>query len=70
LFGVAGGLIAVTCCAGLPAVGPALGGLTAAAVTGVGGRLLLVMATVAFTVLALRARRRRDRSGPSGKASP
>lgn len=41
LAGVAAALIAVACCAGLPALGAVLGGLTLAALIGVTGAVLV-----------------------------
>jgi hypothetical protein len=59
LVGVAGGLVAVACCAGLPLVTTIVGGLTIAVVVGVAGGLLLAAAVLAVAVVGFRARRRR-----------
>lgn len=59
LVGVAGGLLAVACCAGLPLVGTIVGGLTVAGVIGVAGGLLLATTGLAVAALAVRSRRRR-----------
>jgi hypothetical protein len=62
MLGVAGaGALAVICCAGLPVVAGALGGLTLAAALGLGGGLLLAGVGGALALVALRARRRRAR---------
>jgi len=62
-----GALVAITCCAGLPAIGALLGGLTLGAVLGLGVGALIVGA-LAWTATAILARRRRgarcgERSG-------
>jgi hypothetical protein len=59
LLGAAGAVIAVACCAGLPALGTIVGGLTVAAVLGVAGGVALAAGALAAVVLLLRARRRR-----------
>jgi hypothetical protein len=56
-------MIAVACCAGLPVIGAVVGGVTGAAVIGIAGGVLAVVAVLAGAVLAFRARRRR-RSPP------
>jgi hypothetical protein len=50
--------VAVVCCAGLPLLGAAIGGLTAAAVTGLGAGALFL--AVLAAVLVIRRRRARD----------
>jgi predicted MFS family arabinose efflux permease len=57
-FGVAGSLLAVACCAGLPALGAIVGGLTVAAVIGISTGALLAAAVVALAMLIWRGRRR------------
>jgi hypothetical protein len=52
-------LMAVVCCAGLPVIGALAGGLTAAAVLGVAGGVLVVAGLAGGVSLALRARRTR-----------
>jgi hypothetical protein len=52
-------LIAVVCCASVPAIGVVVGGMTVAAVTGIAGVLLVVVAALAGALPALRTRRRR-----------
>jgi hypothetical protein len=59
LLAAAGALIAVGCCAGLPAIGATLVGLTAAAMIGIASGGLLAAAAVAGGMLAWRAHRRR-----------
>jgi membrane protein implicated in regulation of membrane protease activity len=66
LFGAAGALLAVACCAGLPALAAIVGGLTVAAVIGISTGALLAAAVVALAVLIWRARRRRACEGPRG----
>ena len=66
LLGVAGALLAVACCAGLPALGAIVGGLTVAAVIGISTGALLAAAVVALVVLIWRGRRRRACEGPRG----
>ena len=51
LLGAAGAVIAVACCAGLPALGTIVGGLTLAAVLGVAGGVALVAGALAAVVL-------------------
>ena len=66
LFGAVGVLLAVACCAGLPAVGAIVGGLTVAAVIGISTGALLAAAVAALAVLIWRGRRRRACEGPRG----
>ena len=66
LLGAAGALLAVACCAGLPALGAIAGGLTVAAVIGVSGGLLLAAVVVGLAALTARGRRRRACEGPKG----
>lgn len=69
LLGVAGALLAVACCAGLPLAGTILGGLTLAAVLGVAGGILLVAGVLAAALLVLRGRRRRGRASPRDRVT-
>jgi hypothetical protein len=66
LFGAAGALLAVACCAGLPALGAIVGGLTVAAVIGISTGALLAAAVVALAVLIWRGRRPRACEEPRG----
>jgi ABC-type transport system involved in cytochrome c biogenesis permease subunit len=59
VLGVAGALIALACCAGLPVMTTILGGLTLAALIGVAGGTLLLAAAVVAGALLICARRRR-----------
>jgi hypothetical protein len=52
--------IAIVCCAAPPVLAGALAGLTLAAVLGVGGGLIALIAVLSATVMYLRARRRRS----------
>lgn len=58
LLAGAGVLLAVACCAGLPALGAIVGGLTAAAVIGISGGLLLAAVLLAVAALVWQGRRR------------
>jgi hypothetical protein len=59
-LGIGAAVIALACCAGLPAVGALLGGLTVGAVLGLGfGALLL--AALAWAAAAIIVRRQRVR---------
>ena len=66
LLGAAGALLAVACCAALPALAAIAGGLTVAAVIGVFGGVLLAAAVVALAVLIWRGRHRRACEEPTG----
>jgi hypothetical protein len=66
LLGAAGALLAVACCAGLPALGAIVGGLTVAAVIGISTGALLAAVVVALAVLMWRGRRRRACDGSRG----
>lgn len=55
----AAAVVAVACCAGLPAIAAVAGGITVAAILGVAGVVLLAAALVAGVFLTVRARRRR-----------
>jgi hypothetical protein len=54
------GAVATVCCAGLPAIAGVFAGLTLAAILGIGGAIVALIAAVAGTVAILRARRRRS----------
>ena len=56
---------AVVCCAGLPAIAAPLGGLSLAAIPGVGGKLVALAGLVGAIALIIRARR--QRSCPPGQ---
>ena len=58
-LGAAAGVIAVICCAGLPAIAGVLGGITIAAVLGVAGGVLAIAVAVSASVLLVRVGRRR-----------
>jgi hypothetical protein len=60
LIGVAGAVVAVACCAGLPLVATILGGLTLAAVVGVAGGVLLAAGALAGVAVVLCGRRNRE----------
>jgi hypothetical protein len=66
LFGAAGALLAVACCAGVPALAAIVGGLTVAAVIGISTGALLAAAVVTLAVLIWPARRRRACEGRRG----
>ncbi len=57
-LGIGAALVAITCCAGLPAIGALLGGLTLGAVLGLGLGALIVGA-LAWTTASILARRHR-----------
>jgi hypothetical protein len=64
LFAVAAGAFAVVCCAGLPAIGAIVGGITVAAVVGFTGGGLVLAAVIGAAALLVRARRRRGSCPP------
>jgi hypothetical protein len=66
LFGAVGALLAVACCAGLPALGAIAGGLTVVAVIGISTGTLLAAAVVAVAALIWRRRHRRACEEPTG----
>ena len=66
LLGAAGALLAVACCAGLPALGAIVGGLTVAAMIGISSGVLLAAAVVACAVLVWRGHHRRACEGSKG----
>lgn len=61
-LGIGAALVAITCCAGLPAIGALLGGLTLGAIVGLGLGALAVGA-LAWTATAILTRRRRSPCG-------
>jgi hypothetical protein len=70
LVGVAGWLLPVACCAGVPLVGTIVGGLTLAAAIGVAAGLLLATSALAVAGLAFRTRRPgRGRNSPARKVT-
>ena len=60
LVPVAVAAVAIVCCVGLPVLAGVLAGLTLAAVLGVGGGLIALIAAISASVILLRARRRRS----------
>jgi hypothetical protein len=66
-LGIAAGVFAVVCCAGLPAIGAVIGGITIAAVIGVGAAVLAIAVVLGGAGLLLRARRRRGACPPSAR---
>jgi hypothetical protein len=66
-FAVAAGAFAVVCCAGLPAIGALIGGITIAGILGVAGGVLALAALVAGAALAVRACRRRGSCPPRAR---
>jgi hypothetical protein len=50
-------VVAVVCCAGLPAISAAIGGLTLAALLGAGAGLLATVALLSTTLILIGARR-------------
>ena len=69
-LGVAAGALAVICCAGLPAIGALLGGITIAAVIGVAGGVLALAALCGGAIVLVRARRRRSCPPSAGGPIP
>ena len=55
-------VVAVVCCAGLPALTLGLGGLTLAAVLGIGAGVIAVAAALILAIVALRGRSHRSRA--------
>jgi hypothetical protein len=68
LVGAVGALTAVGCCAGLPAIGAILGGLTVAAVVGIAGGVLVVAALLSGALACRARRRRRACDAPTARA--
>jgi hypothetical protein len=66
-LGVAAGAFAVICCAGLPAIGALIGGVTIAGLLGVTGAVLALAALGGGAIVLLRARRRRRSCPPSAR---
>jgi len=58
-LGIGAALVAITCCAGLPAIGALLGGLTLGAVLGLGLGVALIVGALAWTTASILARRHR-----------
>jgi hypothetical protein len=56
-LGIGAAVIAIACCAGLPAIGALLGGLTIAAILGLGSSAL-ILGGLAWTAAAIITRRR------------
>jgi hypothetical protein len=70
LAGAGLAVVGVACCAGLPVLATAVGGLTVAAVLGVAGGVLLAAAVIVVGVLVLRSRRRRRCAPPTKRPAP
>jgi hypothetical protein len=68
-LGLAAGAFAVVCCAGLPAIGTLIGGITIAGVVGVVGGVLALAALVGGAILLVRARHRRGSCPPRAGGS-
>jgi hypothetical protein len=66
-LGVGAALVAITCCAALPAIGALVGGLTLGAVMGLGLGALTIGA-LAWTAIATVTRRRRRARCREGSA--
>lgn len=64
-LGIGAGVFAVVCCAGLPAIGALIGGITIAAVIGVAGGVLALAALGGGAIMLVRARRRRRSCPPN-----
>ncbi len=62
-LGIGAALVAIVCCAGLPAIGALLGGLTLGAVLGLGLGALIVGALAWTATVIIARRRRRARCG-------
>jgi hypothetical protein len=58
---LAAGLVALACCAGVPAIAAALGGVGAGAVIGSAAGLLTTVVLGTVALLSVRGRRRRAR---------
>jgi hypothetical protein len=65
---VAVAFVAIVCCAVLPVLAGAFGGLALATILGVGGGLIALMAAAAAIALGLRVRRRRACRSTSQRA--
>ena len=59
-----GAAVAIACCAGLPAIGAALGGVTAGALIGVAAGLTTAVVLGVTGALLVRSRRRRTGTEP------
>ena len=64
LIGIASVAFAVVCCAGLPAIGALIGGISIVAVLGIAGGVVAFAAAAGAAVLVLRVRRRRVQRPP------
>ena len=64
LIGIAAGAFAVVCCAGLPAIGALIGGISIVAVLGIAGGVVASAAAAGAGVFLLRVRRRRVQRPP------
>lgn len=64
LIGIGAGAFAVLCCAGLPALGALIGGITLAAIVGVAAGALALAAAAGAAVLLFRVRRQRSQRAP------
>ncbi len=64
LIGIAAGVFAVVCCAGLPATGALIGWISIVAVLGIAGGVVAFAAAAGAAVLLLRVRRRRVQRPP------
>jgi hypothetical protein len=69
VLGVGAAIVAVICCAGLPAIAAVLGGITLAAVLGVAGGVLAVVAIATGAVLLIGGRRKRGSGNTSRRRS-
>jgi hypothetical protein len=58
---LAAGLVAIACCAGVPAIAAALGGVAAGAVIGLAAGLVTAVVLGTVALLFVRGRRRRAR---------
>jgi hypothetical protein len=67
---VAVAAFAIVCCASLPVLAGVFAGLTLAAILGVGGGLIALIAVLTGIVLVLRARRRRSCPPTTQRPSP
>jgi hypothetical protein len=63
-LGIAAGAVAVVCCAGVPAIGALVGGITIAAVIGAAAGVLALAALLSGATVLVRARRRRGPCPP------
>jgi hypothetical protein len=66
-LGIGAAVIAIACCAGLPAIGALLGGLTAGAVLGFGLGAVILGALVWMAAAIIIRRRQRTRRAPGSE---